>query len=253
MRWFFALIGGSVLTLALFTLLAWLVAPPDAPLEPREALVLEMVEPSASAAAAPAESSTSTPAPLPPVPVTPAPPPPAPAPNVESAIALPDPEIPTLELPTPSLDSSLPELVETPPEPKPQPEPPPRPTPHPTPTPTPSPSSTSAASGPATDSSRTPGASTTGTEGEDGDALRAIHWEEPQTPTRARRRGIEGHIVLRFTIQTDGRVDRDSIQVVEAQPPNIYERATISALLASRFEPMKTPKTYKKRYVFNLE
>ncbi|CAH0533335.1 hypothetical protein VST7929_01201 [Vibrio stylophorae] len=55
----------------------------------------------------------------------------------------------------------------------------------------------------------------------------------PMYPRQASRRGIEGYVKLGFSIDEDGRaVD---IQVIEAQPRNIFNRSAIQALKRSRF------------------
>src|SRR5690606_21484707 len=43
----------------------------------------------------------------------------------------------------------------------------------------------------------------------------------PEYPSRAQRRGLEGHVELQFLIRPDGSVDRSSIRVIEAQPRNV--------------------------------
>lgn len=254
MRRLFALIGGSLMTLVLFALLALLVVPPESEIELREEIILELTEAAAPEAETPAESSASAAAPPPPPPVMAAPSPPAPAPNVESAIELPEPEIPPLEH-QPILDSSLPELVETPPPPKPEPQPRPQPAPQPRPQPvsrpTPAPLSVPGTLGTAsTDSS---GAAAASNEPVDvGSSAHATHKEPPQYPSRALRRGLEGYVVVQFIINADGRVDRNSIQVIDASPQRTFERAAIDAIADWRFEPAKGLRRANQRLEFDL-
>lgn len=58
---------------------------------------------------------------------------------------------------------------------------------------------------------------------------------EPIYPRRANERGIEGWVHLRFTITTAGTV-RDPI-VVDADPPNIFDRAATRAVLKWKYKP----------------
>lgn len=57
----------------------------------------------------------------------------------------------------------------------------------------------------------------------------------PIYPRRAQNRGIEGFVLLEFIVTTTGAV-RDP-RVVEAQPPNIFNRAAINASLKFKYKP----------------
>lgn len=57
----------------------------------------------------------------------------------------------------------------------------------------------------------------------------------PVYPSRAAARGIEGYVVLEFTVSRTGAV-RDS-KVVEASPPGIFDRAAKEAVLKFRYKP----------------
>ncbi len=57
----------------------------------------------------------------------------------------------------------------------------------------------------------------------------------PEYPYRARRRGVEGSVELRFTVTRDGRVT--DIDVVRAQPQHMFEEAAKQAVTRWRFEP----------------
>jgi protein TonB len=59
---------------------------------------------------------------------------------------------------------------------------------------------------------------------------------EPIYPRRANERGIEGWVYLRFTITTAGTV-RDPI-VVDADPPNVFDRAATRAVLKWKYKPI---------------
>lgn len=58
---------------------------------------------------------------------------------------------------------------------------------------------------------------------------------EPIYPTRAASRGIEGYVIVEFTVTANGSV-RDPI-IVEAEPSSIFDRAAERAVLKWKFKP----------------
>lgn len=54
-------------------------------------------------------------------------------------------------------------------------------------------------------------------------------------PRRALQRGIEGYVVVEFTVTRQGTV-RDP-QVVEAEPANIFDQAAMDAVLKFKYKP----------------
>lgn len=264
MRYPFGLIGGSGLALLLFVLLAWLVLPPEAP-EPLEEMTLSLAQlPDTPEQAQPAQApapSASLPPPPPPVA------PPSPAPVADSTITLPEPELPEMEDPTVELDAPLPELVETPPEPtpqptpepkpKPEPKPEPKPAPKPQPAPEPSPAPAPAASPePAAVSSPEPAAAPSSSAEaapvDVGSSARATRRVPPQYPSRAQRRGQEGHVLVQFLIRPDGSVDSSSIEVLESRPRQVFEQAARRAIANWRFEPAEGRRRARQKLEFQL-
>lgn len=59
----------------------------------------------------------------------------------------------------------------------------------------------------------------------------------PQYPTRAAQRGIEGWCLVSFTVDGMGNVKEETIQVVDAEPPNIFDRSSIRAAARFKFQP----------------
>lgn len=57
----------------------------------------------------------------------------------------------------------------------------------------------------------------------------------PIYPRRAQSRGIEGYVIVEFTVTTNGSV-RDPM-VVEAEPPGIFDRAAMDAALKFKYKP----------------
>lgn len=58
---------------------------------------------------------------------------------------------------------------------------------------------------------------------------------EPRYPTKALKRGAEGYVVMKFTIDPTGKpVD---VEVVEANPKRMFEREAIRALKKWKYQP----------------
>lgn len=57
----------------------------------------------------------------------------------------------------------------------------------------------------------------------------------PIYPRRAQSRGIEGYVIVEFTVTKNGSV-KDAF-VVEAQPENIFDRAAIDAAMKFKYKP----------------
>jgi periplasmic protein TonB len=70
--------------------------------------------------------------------------------------------------------------------------------------------------------------------GSDGDVIPIVRIE-PQYPRDALLRNIEGWVQLRFTINPDGSVANPS--VIAAEPPRIFNREAIRAILRWKFRP----------------
>jgi protein TonB len=68
----------------------------------------------------------------------------------------------------------------------------------------------------------------------DGEMLPLVNIQ-PQYPTRAAQRGIEGWCQVAFTVTAEGGV-RDVV-VVDAEPPGMFDRSSIRAAERFRFQP----------------
>lgn len=62
-----------------------------------------------------------------------------------------------------------------------------------------------------------------------------MNFVEPQYPQSAAQRGVEGWNLFNFQLNEDGRVDKDSIRIIEADPPVIFDRASREAIAQFRF------------------
>lgn len=64
---------------------------------------------------------------------------------------------------------------------------------------------------------------------------RVIRKIDPLYPFAAKRKNIEGKVVLRFIVTKDGRVLEPSI--VRAEPPGVFDNSALKAILRWRFRP----------------
>lgn len=59
----------------------------------------------------------------------------------------------------------------------------------------------------------------------------------PQYPERAAQRGVAGWALLSFSVTEDGNVNEDTIVVVDSEPPEIFDRESISAAARLKYQP----------------
>ena len=64
-----------------------------------------------------------------------------------------------------------------------------------------------------------------------------ITYIAPQYPIQAAKDGIEGWVLLRFTVTEDGSVDASSMQVMDAEPADIFDRSALRAAEKFLFQP----------------
>ena len=57
----------------------------------------------------------------------------------------------------------------------------------------------------------------------------------PEYPARALQNGDEGYVVLRFTVTETGAVAEP--EVVSSEPPGMFDRAAIRAVLRWKYQP----------------
>jgi len=79
---------------------------------------------------------------------------------------------------------------------------------------------------------------------------------KPDYPRRALSSGIEGKVVLAFTVNTDGRAE--NVRVIEADPPGLFEREARRAAVRSRYVPLRkngqpVASEVTKPFVFRLD
>ncbi|WP_457941902.1 TonB family protein [Vreelandella alkaliphila] len=248
-----SLLGGIGLAVGLFWMLALLVTPPErSPETPIMAMSMTMIE---APEVAP-EQEAPPPAPSEAAPAPPPMPMPAPAPLAESAIALPEVELPDEPVEPVELESELPELTEITPEPAPQPAPKPSPRPAPQPDPAPQPAETAAPS-PAPSTAQSQAAPS---EPEPAPSNEPVSVGQvaptsrvnPSYPPRAQRRGMEGFVEVEFVIRRDGSVDNGTIRVTRAQPRRVFEDAAREAIARWQFEPGQQLRRATQRIEFQL-
>lgn len=93
-----------------------------------------------------------------------------------------------------------------------------------------------------------------GAVGEDADVMPIVR-VEPQYPRDAWLRNIEGWVELRLTINPDGTVA--DAQVIAAEPPRIFNREAVRAVLRWKFRPrivdgQAVPTVREQRIEFNI-
>ncbi len=74
----------------------------------------------------------------------------------------------------------------------------------------------------------------TGLSASDGEFLPIVK-VAPQYPSRAASRGIEGYVILSYTVTKQGTVQNPV--VIEAKPENIFNRAAIKSALRYKYKP----------------
>jgi len=75
----------------------------------------------------------------------------------------------------------------------------------------------------------------------------------PKYPKRARRRGIEGEVVISFLVNANGSVDRDSLSITSARPAKVFNKTVLKAVARWKFS--KAARAYRntQRLVFKLD
>ncbi|MFC7367657.1 energy transducer TonB [Vreelandella zhaodongensis] len=247
-----SILGGIVLAVGLFWMLALLVTPPErSPETPIMAMSMTMIE---APEVAP-EQEASPPAPAEAAPAPPPMPMPAPAPIAESTIALPEVELPEEPVEPVELESELPELTEITPEPTPQPAPKPSPRPSPKPDPAPQPAETAAPSPAPAVAQREAAPEAKPVSSNEPVSVGQVaptSRVNPSYPPRAQRRGMEGFVEVEFVIRRDGSVDNGTIRVTRAQPRRVFEDAAREAIARWQFEPGQQLRRATQRIEFQL-
>ncbi|MBT2774570.1 TonB family protein [Halomonas sp. ISL-60] len=252
-RHLLSILGGVVLAVGLFWLLAQLVAPPER--EP-EKLTMSMAMTMVEMPEVAPEQEAPTPQPVEAAPQQAPPPMPAPEPPpvAESTISLPEVELPDEPVEPVEMDSELPELTEVMPEPRPEPTPEPAPEAPPQEAPAePAPVATAAESSEPAEREVAPQAEPApSNEPVNVGRITPTNQTKPIYPPRAQRRGIEGFVEVTFIIRRDGSVDASSIRITNAQPRRVFEDAARESLVKWQFEPSDQLRNASQRMEFQL-
>ena len=75
----------------------------------------------------------------------------------------------------------------------------------------------------------------------------------PIYPLRARSLGVEGWVMLAFTVNESGNVVASSIDTIDQQPPGYFESAAINAARRMNFDNTLERQVADVRYVFRFE
>ena len=82
----------------------------------------------------------------------------------------------------------------------------------------------------------------------DMDGPRPITRENPAYPFSALSRGVEGSVLVEYTVDARGRVVAP--RVLEANPPGVFDAAALRALSRWRYEAQTEPTTMKVKLTF---
>ncbi|TSJ87640.1 TonB family protein [Gilliamella apicola] len=77
-----------------------------------------------------------------------------------------------------------------------------------------------------------------------------ISRNRPEYPRRALDMRLEGHVIVMFDVNSEGRVE--NIRIIEAQPNNIFNRAVITAMKTWKYKPI-AGKDIKMKIIFNRD
>ena len=85
--------------------------------------------------------------------------------------------------------------------------------------------------------------------------FRPIFQVPPQYPNRAKQKGIEGWVLVEFTIDEKGEVINPV--VLNAQPPGIFNRSALRTIVKWKFKPKivnkKAVPKEDNQFLFNYE
>lgn len=83
--------------------------------------------------------------------------------------------------------------------------------------------------------------------------LIVLNAPQPVYPMQARTLGVEGWVLLAFTVDESGTVIPDTIDVINQQPPGYFERAAVNAARRMNFDNILNRMVRDVRYVFLFE
>lgn len=76
---------------------------------------------------------------------------------------------------------------------------------------------------------------------------------EPLYPLRARNLGVQGWVLLEFSVDAEGEVVSNSIRTLEEQPPGYFEVSAINAARRLSFQNIRGEPVDEVRYVFRYQ
>ncbi|HXF45587.1 MAG TPA: TonB family protein, partial [Burkholderiaceae bacterium] len=82
--------------------------------------------------------------------------------------------------------------------------------------------------------------------------LRALNRPQPVFPLEAMREGVRsGRVLAQVNVNADGSIG--AIEIVEAQPRRVFDKAVRRALADWRYEPPGEPRSARVEFVFRSD
>ncbi|WP_315981525.1 energy transducer TonB [Aliamphritea spongicola] len=76
---------------------------------------------------------------------------------------------------------------------------------------------------------------------------------EPSYPSRARRRRIEGYVLVEFVVDANGNIVTDSYKVLESKPKKVFDKVVRRAVLRWRYAPTGSAFRTQQRFKFSMQ
>ncbi len=76
---------------------------------------------------------------------------------------------------------------------------------------------------------------------------------EPAYPPRAKRRRIEGYMLIEFDVDAEGKVLADTYRIIESQPKKVFDKVVRRAVMGWRYAATGSAYRTRQRLEFNIK